>query len=394
MLRPSFIASCMSLCAASRRSPLPGQCGGQLPAIKCGGPHLRLAATSRVNLITATSAPPGRGPLEIDEELIEEDNVSNARLVLTILRRRLPSLVKPNFAKARLAFSSVVTQVGAQAFLFVSSILAIAAVFIEQVARRLRRFDASGAAWVWLIGPARLQAFVAKRQEQLRNAIGRLKYEAMAGEMFDEVADLDRNGGVDRTELYCLCLRLYLAVTQYLPQVLTPPTKAQTDALFARFDTDANGRLDKEEFLLLASLLMEMVSMRIAAQSAISLVLAPLAAATLVPYVGALPVSSWLLPGRPLGLRAAESGRVGGIVTSALTALATMLPSQLRAIVATFIGSRAVAITATAAIFVSLLVPFTLSLIDEYYTLRSARTAARALRAARRRRLELRSVST
>lgn len=183
-------------------------------------------------------------------------------------------------------------------------------------------------------------------------------------------------------------------MTQYLPQVLTPPKKAQTDALFSRFDIDCNGRLDKEEFLLLASLLMEMVSMRIAAQSAISLVLAPLAAATLVPYVCALPVGSWFLPERPIGVRASGSGQVGAIITSGLTAFATLLPAQVRAIVATFIGSRAVAVTATAAIFVSLLVPFTLSLIDEYYTLRSARTAARALRAARRRRLELRTAST
>ena len=204
MLRKSLLASCVSLCATlvthgGPRSLLPmidygshfpvshGIYGGprRLLSIINGSQHA-LATTSpsaRTGLVKATSAPPGREPLEEDEELIEEDNISNARLIFEILRRRLPSLVKPNFAKARLAFSSVVTQVGAQAFLFVSSILAVAAVFIEQVARRLRRFDASGAAWVWLIGPTRLQDFMERRQAQIRSAIGRLKYETMAEEV-------------------------------------------------------------------------------------------------------------------------------------------------------------------------------------------------------------------
>ena len=75
---------------------------------------------------------------------LQADDVSNLRLVLAILRRRIPTLAAPQWNKMRLAFSSVITQIGAQAFLFVSTALAVVALSIEQVARRLRRFDAEG----------------------------------------------------------------------------------------------------------------------------------------------------------------------------------------------------------------------------------------------------------
>ena len=79
---------------------------------------------------------------------------------------------------------------------------------------------------------------------------------------------------MDEAELYCLCLNLYCTTTQYMPQVLTPPTRAHTDALFRVFDIDHSGHLDREEFLLLASIFYENLLMRIA-RSAISLMLAP-----------------------------------------------------------------------------------------------------------------------
>ena len=54
-------------------------------------------------------------------------------------------------------------------------------------------------------------------------------------------------------ELHCMCLQLYSKVTQYMPQVLTPPSKAHTDRLFAAFDLDDSGRLERAEWQLLAS---------------------------------------------------------------------------------------------------------------------------------------------
>ena len=125
--------------------------------------------------------------------------------------------------------------------------------------------------------------------------------------------------------------------------------------------------------MLLASILLEMLSLRIAAQSTISLVLAPLAAAALVPWICTMPLPSSHL------LKA---------IAAALASPAALLPTSLRAAVVGLVATRAAAVTATAALLVSQGVPLALSLIDEFYTLRSARTAARALRAARRRRRE------
>ena len=326
-----------------------------------------------------------------DQELIEGEDVSNLRLIAAVLRHRMRSLAAPDFNKLRLAFSSVITQVGAQAFFFISSALALMAVCTEQVARRVRRFDTDGVAGFWrAMGPQRWQRLVARVQSRAMESLGKLRYEAMASSMFDEVADLNKDLGVDRTELYCLCLRLYLTVTQFLPQVLTPPTKAQCDDFFSSFDLDRDGRLDKEEFLVLASLLIEMLAIRIATQSIISLVLAPLVAARFVPIVGA-----WHLPfsyEAPKGLFGRRAGvyTVGSMVTAGVTAVGAVLPGSLGAIVTSLATARAGAITASAAIIVALLVPLSLSLIDDYYSLRSARTASQALRAARERRLKLR----
>ena len=112
--------------------------------------------------------------------------------------------------------------------------------------------------------------------------------------------------------------------------------------------------------------------MRIAAQSAISLVLAPLAAASLVPFIASLQTAQLAL------------------AELAAAPLVRSLHGHLPSAAAGLLSNPAVAVTATAALLVSQCVPFTLSLIDEYYSLRSTRTAARALRAARSRRLELR----
>ena len=77
-------------------------------------------------------------------------------------------------------------------------------------------------------------------------------------------------------------------------------------------------------------------------------------------------------------------------VSAKLAAVGAVLPGKLGAVVTSLATARAGAITAVGAVIVALLVPLTLGLIDEYYELRSARTAALALRAARERRQELR----
>jgi hypothetical protein len=170
-------------------------------------------------------------PDDISDGRLED--ISDLRLLLTVLRRRLPTLFTLDPAKLRLAFSSVITQLGRRAFLFVSSLLTLAAFSIEQLTRRLRRFNLD----TWFVAPERLERLVASVQSRLRKTVRNLRYESLANRLFDE-SDLNNDEGVSPTELYCLCLRLYLAVNENLPQVLTPPTKAQTDALHLSFDVN------------------------------------------------------------------------------------------------------------------------------------------------------------
>ena len=72
-----------------------------------------------------------------------------------------------------------------------------------------------------------------------------------------------------------MCLQLYSKVTQYMPQVLTPPSKAHTDRLFAAFDLDDSGRLERAEWQLLASVLPLTLTLALALALALTLTLNP-----------------------------------------------------------------------------------------------------------------------
>ena len=118
--------------------------------------------------------------------------------------------------------------------------------------------------------------------------------------------------------------------------------------------------LDREEFLLLCSVFYESLLMRIATQSTVSLLLAPLAASHIVELCAELPVR---------GGAARAAAQTFGNVTF------RHLPERLQPMV----GSRSVAVTGVAATLVAVLVPLFLSLIDEYYLLRAARKTSRKL---------------
>ena len=72
-----------------------------------------------------------------------------------------------------------------------------------------------------------------------------------------------------------MCLQLYSKVTQYMPQVLTPPSKAHTDRLFAAFDLDDSGRLERAEWQLLASVPPLTLTLALALALALTLTLKP-----------------------------------------------------------------------------------------------------------------------
>ena len=332
--------------------------------------------------------------------------------MFTLLVRRLKS---PKNFHLRGFFGSVITSLGQSAFFAISCCLGFCALAGQYFAKYMRQPLHAG---------QELPEWVHRLIIRVKSSTGALKYENVAASLFDKSSGDD--AGIDQAELYCLCLGLYCTTTQYMPQVLTPPTRAHTDALFRAFDLgalrnlktrrctaqthctdtwnlsrgrlmslatlarplqshfgsppppltprlllssgipDGSGVLDREEFLLLCSVFYESLLMRIAAQSTVSLLLAPLVASHIVEFCAGLPVSGGAA-GAAIG--AAAAAQTFGNLTY------MHLPEQLQPIM----GSRAVAVTGVAATLVAVLVPLILSLIDEYYLLRAARKTSRKL---------------
>ena len=302
-----------------------------------------------------------------DHAHLEDDGDDDGPSVVSLIARRLKqfncqTLFNPAF------FGSVCTSLGQRAFFAISFSLSAVAFVGQRMARSLRATDVS-------IGLPKWAEDLLLRFRASASAItGRLRYESVVTRLFAMAAGEDQQ--LDHTELYCMCLELYCTTTQYMPQVLTPPTRSHTDALFLAFDTESTGYLDREQFICLASVFYEHLLMRIAAQSLISLLVAPLTAAAVVDWLAA----------RHLNVDT-TSAAVGAPPNRTLgDATYDALPERLQPL----IGSQSIATISLAATMVATLVPATLSLTDEYYLLRAARKTSRSL--ARRRTLRERSV--
>ena len=354
---------------------------GSMPAISIGGkksslPPERRSATAKSHR--------GAARLDVDElpaNWLDEDFEIS---LITLIGRRFRRL---QYTRFDLLLGSIVSQFGHSADLAISSGIALVAVTAHYILRRMRQLDGSGPEWI--------HRRIARLKVRMERLLGRLRVEALAAWLYPKV-DMDGDGSVDRVELHCMCLQLYSKVTQFMPQVLTPPSKAHTDRLFAAFDLDDSGRIERAEWELLASVLaltvtltltltstpsptptltlaltalalaltqvlFESLALRIAAQSVISLVLAPLAAAFAVAHAGKL----------QLGVSVAEVARA-------------CVPSSLRPLMQA-VGTEGAAVTALAGVTIALLVPFTVSLVDEFYLLKATAKAKRALKAARSR---------
>ena len=293
--------------------------------------------------------------------------------VRALVMRRLR---KPSLSAVKQFFGSVVTSLGNKAFFAISFLLSLVALIGQWLARRLRNADFSSG----------IPEFMDKLLERVRATTGKLSYQHVATKIFDVAGGNDH--ALDEAELYCLCLNLYCTTTQYMPQVLTPPTRAHTDALFRVFDIDHSGHLDREEFLLLASIFYENLLMRIAAQSAISLMLAPFVASHVVEACCLLRIDTFTFGSVDPATSAQRTTRfafrkvdiaatIGSTRTSRTLADVAFdtLPPRLQDV----LGSQTMATTCIAATLVACFVPFTLSLLDELYLLRAARRTRRGL---------------
>ena len=319
-----------------------------------------------------------------DDDFDDGDAREDEFTLLALLARRVRF---PRFS-AREALGSVVLQLGHFAYVYVASVLSLFAVVVPYLAAISQRFDALGN----LAQPEWMQRLVYRmysRWHATSASLQRsLQYETLAGQLYDSASAGNR--AITQAELYAMCLKLYCSVTRYAPQVLTPPSREQTDALFDIFDLDKSLVLDREEFVMLAATLYEMLAIRLGAQSLITLVLAPLGALTTVSFLQACMVpfpheqaaaANEVGRGRkvpPTGNGTAVAGNNRTLGHAAYDALPEALQPHL--------GHPGVATAALTAVLCALLVPATLSLIDEYYLLRGARRVARSLKKARRRR--------
>ena len=119
------------------------------------------------------------------------------------------------------------------------------------------------------------------------------------------------------------------------------------DSLFKRVDLNGDGKLDRDEFMLIAAVIGGNVGMRVAAQTVLALVLAPWAATTVCHRLAGTAIEALIV----------------GAVPSVLASLAC----------------SAVAVTITTSTIVAATVPAALSIIDEYHLLWAAAKMARAL---------------
>ena len=92
-------------------------------------------------------------------------------------------------------------------------------------------------------------------------------------QVFD-AADLNKDGSMTLDEVYELTLKLYIMVNRQAP--IPPPSRETVHALFSVTDSDRTGTLDREEFLPLATLLLERALSRVVAFKMVTLVGAPL----------------------------------------------------------------------------------------------------------------------
>ena len=93
--------------------------------------------------------------------------------------------------------------------------------------------------------------------------------------VFDN-ADTNKDGMVDLQEVYEMVLKLYVQINRQAP--INPPKRAVVDAIFANADKDRSGRLDRNEFVTLASTLCARAIIRLVSHKTISVIVAPLLA--------------------------------------------------------------------------------------------------------------------
>jgi hypothetical protein len=101
------------------------------------------------------------------------------------------------------------------------------------------------------------------------------RYERYLEKVFAE-SDNDQDGRMTLTETYEWVLRLYIRINQDAP--IKPPTLAQVQRIVSVMDTDRSQSISKSEFRALAEIFVRRAAVRVAANKAVTLLVAPLMA--------------------------------------------------------------------------------------------------------------------
>jgi hypothetical protein len=98
-----------------------------------------------------------------------------------------------------------------------------------------------------------------------------------------ELVDVDGSGTVDVTELYSGLLLIHLKLGMYAgPAACRPLDRVRVAAVFARFDSNDSGHLDRDEFRQVMLVLFSNVVLRVLVQWSMTILIVPLVAQVLL----------------------------------------------------------------------------------------------------------------
>mmetsp|Transcript_27810 Transcript_27810/g.34351 ORF Transcript_27810/g.34351 Transcript_27810/m.34351 type:complete len:399 (-) Transcript_27810:197-1393(-) len=116
-----------------------------------------------------------------------------------------------------------------------------------------------------------------------RNFVTKSKrFQNLVNKTFKSV-DLDNSGAIDKIELYTGLLLIHLNLAAYVGSAACrPPSKEYVNKMFDTLDKDKTGTLNKDEYLVLMTILCSQITTRIALQLAMTMMVVPLMAQYLI----------------------------------------------------------------------------------------------------------------
>lgn len=117
------------------------------------------------------------------------------------------------------------------------------------------------------------------------------RYDRFVQKIFDD-ADTNKDHAISEAETYELVLKLYILINRQAP--INPPSRETVHALFELSDSDNNRRINRQEFMSLATIVSRGALLRVMAHKVITLFGAPLLATSVVRQLSKPPAQPML----------------------------------------------------------------------------------------------------